>query len=312
VRELGTIETPIALTGTLNGPRVADALITLALEQNPHIGVGFAATGYRGYASVNPVVGETNDGYLSDLQGRPVGLAEVRAALAAASAEVEEGAVGAGAGTSCYGWKGGIGTASRRLPDEAGGFTVGALVQSNFGRAEELTVCGVKVGKYLRPPDEAKGGKGERGKGRKGERVLPLPLSPLPPFSPSGSIMIILASDAPLDARGLGRLARRAALGLARTGHTGHGGSGDFVIAFSTAGFIPDRLEHPPATRAVIDEQKVMDWLALAVVESVEEAVYNSLLMARAVVGRNGHTRHGLPGEEVARIVREQGHYFRD
>ena len=157
VRELGLMETPIALTGTLNAPRVADALISLAIEQNPHIGVGFAASGWRGYASVNPVVGETNDGYLSDLQGRPIGLAEVRAALAAASADVAEGAVGAGTGTSCYGWKGGIGTASRVLepgPSLPGGYTVGALVQTNMGRAEELTIGGVPVGRWLRPPEE--------------------------------------------------------------------------------------------------------------------------------------------------------------
>ena len=180
VRELGLLETPIALTGTLNGPRVADALISLAIEQNPHIGVGFAETGWRGYASVNPVVGETNDGYLSDLQGRPIGLAEVRAALAAASAEVAEGCVGAGTGTSCYGWKGGIGTASRVLPtseeshaktqsspslanfaslreiSSPGGYTVGALVQTNMGRAEELTIGGVAVGRWLRPAEEEK------------------------------------------------------------------------------------------------------------------------------------------------------------
>ncbi|HRO24565.1 MAG TPA: P1 family peptidase, partial [Promineifilum sp.] len=116
VRELGNLETPIALTGTMNVPRVADALMTIMAEQSPHIGVGFPETGWSGYSSVNPVVGETSDGYLSDLQALPIGLAEVRAALAAASAEVAEGAVGAGAGTSCYGWKGGIGTASRVLP----------------------------------------------------------------------------------------------------------------------------------------------------------------------------------------------------
>src|SRR5690606_14128254 len=130
VRELGAIESPIALTGTMNVPRVADALLSLAVERSPHIGVGFAETGWKGYVSVNPIVGETSDGYLSDLQGRPIGLAEVRAALAAASADVVEGAVGAGTGTSCYGWKGGIGTASRVLPAEWGGYAVGALVQT--------------------------------------------------------------------------------------------------------------------------------------------------------------------------------------
>jgi len=155
VRELGNLETPIALTSTLNVPRVADVLITLAIEQNPHLGLGFPETGYGGYASVNPVVGETSDGYLSDMQARPIGEAEVRAALAAVTTgPVEEGTVGAGSGTSCYGWKGGIGSASRILPTHAGGFTIAALVQSNFGSPEELTICGVPIGQTLRPPTD--------------------------------------------------------------------------------------------------------------------------------------------------------------
>ena len=343
VRELGLLETPIALTGTLNGPRVADALISLAIEQNPHIGVGFAATGWRGYASVNPVVGETNDGYLSDLQGRPIGLAEVRAALAAASADVAEGCVGAGTGTSCYGWKGGIGTASRvleegsrfQVPGSRGqgpgtwnlepGITVGALVQTNMGRAEELTIGGVAVGRWLRPAAEE-----ERNAERRGEKTRrdaeeetvvsssaslrapqrfsaslssspsPWPLAPGP--SLPGSIMIVLATDAPLDSRGLGRLAARAAFGLARTGTPGHGGSGDFVIAFT----VPRPLRSAAdlrGLRATLPEQPLMDLFALAVVECVEEAIYNSLLMAQTTTGRHGHTRYALPADEVARLV---------
>ncbi|MFO7661478.1 MAG: P1 family peptidase [Chloroflexota bacterium] len=291
VRELGGLETPIALTGTMNVPRVADALMTLAIEQNPHIGAGFPESGYRGYASVNPVVGETSDGYLSDLQARPVGLTEVRAALASAAAEVEEGAVGAGTGTSCYGWKGGIGTASRQLPEESGGYTVGALVQSNFGAPEELVISGVPVGNHLRPP----------GSGTKLEIRDPSPDSRRPD---AGSIMIVLATDASLAARGLARLCHRAAFGLARTGSTGHGGSGDFVIAFSTTNRIPDQPETPLMPRPVLYEQPFMDMFSLAVIESVEEAIYNSLLMAQTVVGRNGHVRYGLPGEDVARIIR--------
>lgn len=308
VRELGIIESPIALTGTMNVPRVADALMTLAVERSPHIGVGFAETGWKGYVSVNPIVGETSDGYLSDLQARPIGLPEVRAALAASSVDVVEGAVGAGTGTSCYGWKGGIGTASRVLPVERGSYTVGALAQTNFGRPEELTVCGVRVGKHLRPPniddrpqttnhepytsDEKRDHELSSVVGRPSSDAL------------GGSIMIVLATDAPLDARGLGRLCRRAAFGLARTGSTCHGGSGDFVIAFSTTGRIPDRPEHPAATRTIIDEQPIMSWLSLAVIESVEEAIYNSLLMAETTVGRNGHVRHALPAGEVVRLVR--------
>ena len=325
VRELGLLETPIALTGTLNGPRVADALITLAIEQNPHIGVGFAASGWRGFASVNPLVGETNDGYLSDLQGRPIGLAEVRAALAAASAEVAEGAVGAGTGTSCYGWKGGIGTASRILeegsrgqvpgargrtlfpgpwPLEPGpslaGYTVGALVQTNMGRAEELTIGGVPVGRL------EEGARG-RGPGSREERSSPgpWPLEPGPSL-PGGSIMIVLATDAPLDSRGLGRLAARAVFGLARTGTPGHGGSGDFVIAFSTATRNQVSSEKL-GFYETLHEQPLMDLFALAVVECVEEAIYNSLLMAHTTIGRHGHVRHALPADEVARLVQGLG-----
>jgi D-aminopeptidase len=309
VRELGTLETPIALTGTMNVPRVADALMTIMAEQSPHIGVGFPESGWAGYASVNPVVGETSDGYLSDLQARPIGLAEVRAALAAASPEVAEGAVGAGAGTSCYGWKGGIGTASRLLLPDKGGYTVGALVQTNFGRAEELTICGVPVGKQLRPPNgqQTTDDRPQTTEaGRREEQDSRSVIGDRSSDDLGGSIMMVLATDAPLDARGLGRLCRRASFGLARTGSTCHGGSGDFVIAFSTANRIPDRSPMPPAPRLVIDEQPIVSWLSVAVIESIEEAIYNSLLMARTVVGRNGHVRYGLPADEVAHLIRKR------
>ncbi|MCB8943798.1 MAG: P1 family peptidase [Ardenticatenaceae bacterium] len=280
VRELGHSETPIALTGTLNVPRVADALMTLAIEQNPHIGVGFAETGRKGYASVNPLVGETSDGFLSDIQARPIGLPEVRAAMAAAqSGPVAEGVVGAGTGTSCYGWKGGIGTASRILPESAGGFTIGALVQSNFGSPRELTIAGVPIGHHLQPPVHK-------------------------PRPEDGSIMIILATDAPLDSRQLGRLCRRAAFGLARTGSTCQGGSGDFVIGFSTGYWVAERPSTLLTSRPALDEQPIMSHLALAVIESVGEAIYNSLLMAHTVVGRDGNTRYGLPADEVMALCR--------
>lgn len=282
VRELGSVETPIALTGTLNAPRVADALMTVAIEENAYIGVGFEATGRKGYASVNPVVGETSDGFLSDLQGRPVGEAVVRAALEeAAVGPVEEGAVGAGTGTSCFGWKGGIGTASRVLPAGKGAFTVGALVQSNYGRPEELTMLGVPVGRHLAPPEAGP--------------------------AEAGSIMIVLATDAPLNARQLGRLCRRATFGLARTGSTCHGGSGDFVIAFSTTRRIPDRPQRVQEERPYVYEQPLMSAFSLAVIEAVEEAIYNSLLMARTVTGRDGHTRYGLPADEVVELLEAYG-----
>jgi D-aminopeptidase len=274
VRELGLLESPIALTNTLNVGRVADALIEHAIRETPEIGV---TTG-----TVTVVVGETNDGYLSDIQGRHVRAEHVFGALAAAAAgPVPEGAVGAGIGTSCFGWKGGIGTASRRVPREAGGYTLGALVQSNFGRPTDLTICGVRVGRHLGPPNAP---------------------SPTPPDR--GSIMIVLATDAPLDARQLQRLGVRATAGLARTGsQLGHG-SGDFVIAFSTAHRIPHAA--PALTRSetvVIDEGKIMQWLFPAVIESVEEAVLNSLFRAVTVRGRDDHVRHALPVEDVARLV---------
>lgn len=284
VRELGNLESPIALTGTLNVPRVADGLIELALEENPYIGLGFPESGRRGYASVNVVVGETSDGFLSDLHARPIGLQEVRAALAnATEGSVEEGVVGAGAGTSCFGWKGGIGTASRVLPPEQGQFTIGALVQTNFGSPEELTILGVPIGRTVKPPQPEK------------RRI------------DEGSIMIVLATDAPLDARQLGRLCRRATFGLARTGSTCQGGSGDFVVAFSTTNRIPDRPQSVVEEHPRLHEQAIMNTLALAVVESVEEAIYNSLFRAHTVTGRDGNIRHALPIDEVLPLLLKAG-----
>lgn len=278
VRELGVVETPIALTNTLNVGLVADALVQYMVRHNPDIGITTS--------TANVLVGETHDGYLNDIQGRHVRAEHVWAAIESATpGPVAEGAVGAGTGTSCFGWKGGVGTASRVAPDEAGRYTVGALVQSNFGRPQDLTVCGVPVGRQFQPPNMAS-----------------------PPPSDSGSIMVILATDAPLSERQLRRLCVRAAAGLARTGsHYGHG-SGDFVIAFSTAW----RVEHDPAALTKVqtvlaDEGRAMGWLFPAVVESVEEAVLNSLFRAETVVGRDGHMRHALPVEEVAALVRRCG-----
>lgn len=274
VRELGQIESPIGLTGTLNVWRVADALATDAIRHNPEIAI---RTG-----TVNVVVGETNDGYLNDLQGRHVSQPEVDAALSAARssadfAPVVEGCVGAGTGTTCYGWKGGIGTSSRVTPAERGGWTVGALVQTNFGRAEELIFAGIPVGDWLHPPKREQ---------------------PSPPES--GSVMVVLATDAPLDSRQLHRLCVRASAGLARTGsHIGHG-SGDFVIAFSTARRIQHWPEGLTETATVLaDEGSAMAGLFPAVVEAVEEAVFNSLCAATTMTGRDGHVRYALPIEQI-------------
>lgn len=274
VRELGVVEAPIALTNTLNVPLVADALIQHAIVRNPEIGITSD--------SVNVVVGETNDGYLNDLQGRHVRAEHVWRAIETASDEsVGEGAVGAGTGTSCFGWKGGIGTASRVLPGAEGGFTVGVVVQTNFGRPERLTVSGVPVGRWLQPASPEK-----------------------PECSHDGSVMIVLATDAPLTSRQLGRLCVRAGMGLGRVGSVHDHGSGDFVIAFSTA----RRPQHEPGSLVVdaavlADEGRAMGALFPAVVESVEEAVLNSLWRAETVVGRDGHTRYALPLDEVAGLI---------
>jgi D-aminopeptidase len=275
VRELGTIESPIALTNTLNVGLVADALVQHAIAQSPEIGISTS--------SVNVIVGECNDSRLNDLQGRHVRAEHVFAAIeSAAGGTVVEGAVGAGTGTICFGWKGGIGTASRVVPGSVGGWTVGALVQSNFGRPRDLTIRGVPIGERIQPP---------------GAR---------PPARDSGSIMIVLATDAPLSERQLGRLCVRAAAGLARLGSVYGHGSGDFVIAFSVAERLPHR---PPALTstqtALADEAGAIDWLFHAVAESVEEAVLNSVCAAETVVGRDGHIAHALPLNEVAALMRE-------
>ncbi len=274
VRELGVLESPVALTNTLNVGLVADALVQYAIRHNPDIGISTS--------SVNVVVGETNDGYLNDLQGRHVRAEHVFAAIESASnGSVTEGAVGAGTGTICFGWKGGIGTASRVLPPELGSFTLGALVQSNFGRPRDLVIAAVPVGRLLQLPPQGR---------ETGDK---------------GSIMIVLATDAPLDARELQRLCMRAGAGLARVGsHYGHG-SGDFVIGFRTA----DRIDHDPvdwiATRArLIDGTKVIDGLFRAVVESVEEAILNSLFCAVTTVGRDDHVADALPVDEALNLIR--------
>ena len=209
VRELGVIETPIILTNTLNVGLAADALVEYVLRENPEV------------FTVNALVGETNDSYLNDIAGRHVRKEHVWQAIqSAAGGEVAEGAVGAGTGTSCFDWKGGIGTSSRVLPEKAGSYTVAALVQSNYGSAEDLIVCGVPVGKNILPPPDVEIEK------------------------PQGSIMLVLATDAPLSSRQLERLCKRAGIGLGRTGSVFGNSSGDVVIAFSTAHRIPQKSEN--------------------------------------------------------------------
>ena len=284
VNELGEIETPILLTNTLNVPRVADALLEwmLALPGNEEV------------RSVNPVVAETNDGFLNDIRGRHVGREEVFAALRSAKdGEVEEGSVGAGTGTVAFGFKGGIGTSSRALPQGLGGYTVGVLVQTNFGGV--LTISGAPVGRelgnyYLKEKLEPQ---------KTGRQA-----SDSPPMQDraDGSIIIVVATDAPLDARNLKRLAARAMLGLARTGSSSTNGSGDYVIAFSTQ----NRIRAGDERRNVqLLGNDAMSPLFLAVVEATEEAIYNSLFRATSMTGRDGHRVEALPIERTLEILKK-------
>jgi D-aminopeptidase len=236
--------------------------------------------------SVNPVVAECNDGYLNDVRGRHVRVEHVLAALdAAADGPVAEGAVGAGVGMGCYGFKGGIGTASRRvdLPDAA--FVVGALVLANFGRRAELRIDGVRVGEALADWSPRPVGDG-RGEGASTGRT--------------GSVIVLIGTDAPLDGRQLARVARRGGLGLARTGSTAGHGSGDFMLAFSNAETVPHRPAASVLTRrALAEDGPAIDGVFAAAVEAVEEAVLNALFRAETVVGRDGHRLDALPLEET-------------
>ncbi|MFZ0902242.1 MAG: P1 family peptidase [Candidatus Sulfotelmatobacter sp.] len=280
VDEMGDIETPILLTSTTSVPRVADALISYML----------ALPGNEDVLSINPLVGETNDGYLSDIRGRQIRPEDVFAAMKnAKGGPVEEGAVGAGTGTVVFGFKGGIGTSSRRLPPKLGGYTVGVLVQTNFGGV--LTISGAPVGRelgqyYLREELQQAGGAKDRG---------------------DGSVMIVVATDAPMDARNLKRLAARAWLGVARTGSSASNGSGDYAIAFSTAPQVRIRTEDKGLTRHIeVLTNDAVSPLFLAVIEATEEAVYNSMFRAKTMTA-HGHTVEALPIEKTTEILKKYG-----
>lgn len=271
VEELGNIETPIVLTNTLSVPAVAAAVIDYTLNM----------PGNEQVKSVNPVVGETNDAGLNDIRGRHIRESDVQQAIQqAVGGPVAEGNVGAGAGTRCFGFKGGIGTASRKLPASLGGYTVGVLAQANFGGV--LQIDGVPVGELL------------------GNYYLKSSLE----GSPDGSCMMVVATDAPLDARNLKRLAKRAMLGLARTGGIASNGSGDYVIAFSTH----EALRVPYANRGSLLSQEVLhndaiSPLFLACIEATEEAIVNALFAAQTVSNRNGSAPE-LPVEEVLELMK--------
>jgi D-aminopeptidase len=271
VAELGELETPILLTCTLCVWNAADALVGWMLEQ----------PGMDNVRSINPVVAETNDGTLNAIRSRPIGSKEVRAALAAAnSGPVAEGSVGAGAGTIAFGWKGGIGTSSRVLPASLGGWTVGVIVQSNFGGI--LQVLGAPVGKELgqyafKRETETSSERGD------------------------GSIVMVVATDAPVSDRNLRRLAARAIMGLSRTGSSASNGSGDYVIAFSTSGKVRRTFNAPRlATEELSNES--MSGLFEGAVEATEEAIYNSLFQATTVTG-SGHTAEAIPLDKVRAVL---------
>ncbi|GAB3980195.1 P1 family peptidase [Spirosoma terrae] len=269
IDELGTLETPIVLTNTLSVPTAADAVIDYTLSQK----------GNEEVRSVNTVVGETNDGFLNDIRGRHVTKQHVLEAIRAAkTGPVEEGNVGAGTGTVCFGFKGGIGTASRKLPTSLGGYTVGALVQTNFGGV--LQIGGVPVGVAL-------------GKYSFKEKL-------------DGSCMMVILTDAPLDARNLKRLAKRAFMGLAQTGGIASNGSGDYVIAVSTAYQIPHE------TTNSFDEMKLLrndnvSPLFMAAIEATEEAIINSLFAAQTMSGDQGHQIEQLPVDKVVELLKKAG-----
>lgn len=299
VNELGEIETPILLTSTLSVPRVADAVLDYML----------ALPGNENVQSINPVVAEANDGYLNEIRGRHITSADVLAAIKTAkSGPVEEGSVGAGTGTVAFGFKGGIGTASRKLPARLGGFTVGVLVQTNFGGI--LTINGAPVGRELeqyylkdqldRAHQNEKGNATVLGEAESGNS-----------YEADGSIIIVIATDAPVDARNLRRMATRAMTGLAKTGAAGSNGSGDYAIAFSTSGDVRIRIAANAGDRNSARNTKLlpndaMSPLFLAVIESTEEAIYNSLFRATTTTSR-GHTIQALPLERTLEILRNHG-----
>ena len=272
VKELGNLETPVILTNTMNVSTGMEALIHYTIGQ----------PGNDQVQSVNALVGETNDGYLNDIRGRHVQVKDVLKAIEnAKTGPVAEGNVGAGTGTVCFGFKGGIGTSSRKLPTNLGGFTVGVLVQSNFGGV--LQIDGVPVGEELK------------------KYYLHDQLN----NNVDGSCMIIVATDAPLDARNLERLAKRAFMGLAKTGGIASNGSGDYVIAFSTyqPNFIPYNTNELLLHQSVLNNDNISP-LFMAAIEATEEAILNSLFMAENMKGKNGRTVEALPLDKVIPLMK--------
>jgi len=273
VMELGNLETPIVLTNTLNVATAVDAVVEYSLNQK----------GNENIQSVNAVVGETNDGYLNDIRGRHVKKQHVLDAIKnAKTGVVQEGNVGAGTGTVCFGFKGGIGTSSRVLPAKSGGYTIGVLVQTNFGGV--LQIDGVPVGEELKQ----------------------YYLSDQLMDKADGSCMMVIATDAPVDARNLERMAKRAMMGLARTGGIASNGSGDYVIAFSTDASLRVKYDsNEPTQTSTILSNDEMSPLFMAVIEATEESVINSLFAGETTTGFEGHSVKSLPLDEVLKILKK-------
>ena len=280
VRELGTIETPIVLTNTLSVGTAVEAVVFWTLAQ----------PGNEKGGAVTALVGETNDGGLNDIRGRHVTREHVIAAIrSAAAGPVAEGAVGAGTGTRAFGWKGGIGTASRKLPERYGSYTLGVLVQSNYGGV--LTIDGAPVGKEL--------GRYSFAPSQPGGAAADID-------SPDGSCMLIVATDAPMDARDLTRLAARALFGLARTGSSYGNGSGDFAIAFSTSPEVRSKFGETALRSRTLLPTDAVSPLFQAALEATEEAVYNSLFQATTVTAGT-RTAEAIPIERVKEILKKYG-----
>lgn len=292
VNELGEIETPILLTSTLSVPKTADFVMDYML----------ALAGNEDVRSINPLVAETNDGYLNDIRGRHITREDVFSAIKnAKGGAVEEGTVGAGTGTVAFGFKGGIGTSSRKIPDVLGGYTVGVLVQTNYGGV--LTIdgapVGIELGRYFL------------------KNVLELPKTSSDNFKKKtdtndladGSVIIVVATDAPLDYRQLKRLAARTMMGLARTGASATNGSGDYAIAFSTAQSvrIKPQSETQPVRKTEVLANEAMSPLFQAVIEATEEAVYNSLFRATSVTGVDKRTVEAIPLDKTVEILKKYG-----
>lgn len=270
VRELGNIETPIILTNTLSVPQAANAVISYVLS----------LPGCERVGSVNPVVGETNDGWLNDIRGRHIHQEHVLEAIKKASiGSVQEGSVGAGTGTICFGFKGGIGTSSRKLPPSRGGYTIGVLVQTNHGGV--LSINGYPAGITLKKHPMRE--------------------------ETEGSCLMVVATDAPLDSRNLKRLAKRALLGIPRTGGYYSNGSGDYAISFSTAENL--RIDHRsdnPLRKAEVLRNDRMSALFLAAAEAGEEAILNSLFKAQSMTGKEGHRIEALPLDHIKNLIKER------